>query len=156
MNCVATLLNCFTTPLNCTILYSIESNSETVADIELSLLFQRTFRISCEYENAHSGSAPTWCRLKVTGAEERVRQTRRRPDQCLDWDKPAYRLYRSMPAQTSRSGRNRELGRCEYKHILSALATHSRFDYDNTNKILTGLRASLVLETADGHLSPCV
>ena len=54
-----------------------------------------------------------------SGASEKVRQTRRPPDQCFDWDsiadlllageKPVCRPYRSMPAWTSRSGRKREL-----------------------------------------------
>ena len=59
----------------------------------------------------------------LTGAAEQVRQTRRPPDESFDWDsiadpllageKSAYRLHRSMPARTSRSGRKRELGRTE-------------------------------------------
>ena len=48
--------------------------------------------------------------LFIAGAAEQVRQTRRPPDQCFDRDtigdpllageKPAYRLYRSMPTRT--------------------------------------------------------
>ena len=61
---------------------------------------------------------------------------RRPPDQCFAWDsiadpllageKPAYRLYRSMPARTSRPGCKRELRRPENEQILSAVATHCR------------------------------
>ena len=122
------------------------------------------------YENKihmNTGKSPDKAhKVNNTGAAEHVRQTQRPPDQCLDWgsiadplltgEKPAYRLYRFMPAWMSWSRQKRDLWRPENEQIW-ACWPHILGRHCLLSKIGTGLRALHLrvvprgFETADGH-----
>ena len=111
----------------------------------MNIIWTRYYQRQYTYYDSSRVSAPYYRRCGARPGDRRTNVLTEiaSPTLCqLAGKKPAYRLYRSMPARTSRSGRKRELWRSENEQIisLSEVATHSPpalLEYDKTKTGVT-------------------